>query len=145
MTEPAAATMGLDISEKQSQQDRKEANGLTEKLVNGATSSAEVLAKYQQERDRRLRTDGMNQYIAPSASDRLKHFQNDPWVTSSTPNPGLDKVKSGDRFTAPIVGAGFGGMLFAARLLDAGIDDFVLVDTAGGFGGTWCKNFRRPF
>lgn len=40
-----------------------------------------------------------------------------------------------------IVGAGFGGITFAVRLIQAGFkpEDLLLIDTAGGFGGTWCK------
>ena len=38
-----------------------------------------------------------------------------------------------------IVGAGFGGILSAVKLIQAGInlDDILIVDPAGGFGGTW--------
>lgn len=144
MSEHAAATVSLGIPDKPTLSERKEINNLTEHLVNGANPYAhDVLAKYQHERDKRLRADGMDQYIDPSTSEKLKQFQSDPWVTPDTPNPGLDKVKNGDRFKVLIVGAGFGGMLFAARLLGAGVDDFVLVDTAGGFGGTWYWN-RYP-
>jgi cation diffusion facilitator CzcD-associated flavoprotein CzcO len=42
-----------------------------------------------------------------------------------------------------IVGAGFGGLLFAVRLLQTGFclsDEILLVDKAGGFGGTWWWN-----
>ena len=42
-----------------------------------------------------------------------------------------------------IVGAGFSGIGMAARLKDAGVDDFLLVDDADGFGGTWYWN-RYP-
>jgi cation diffusion facilitator CzcD-associated flavoprotein CzcO len=45
-----------------------------------------------------------------------------------------------------ILGAGFGGLLFAVRLIQTGAftaDDLLLVDKAGGFGGTWYWN-RYP-
>jgi cation diffusion facilitator CzcD-associated flavoprotein CzcO len=38
-----------------------------------------------------------------------------------------------------IVGAGIGGIMWAVKLLKAGfkVEDIVIVDRAGGFGGTW--------
>ena len=42
-----------------------------------------------------------------------------------------------------IVGAGFGGLCAAYRLKAAGIDDFLVLDQAGGVGGTWWWN-RYP-
>jgi cation diffusion facilitator CzcD-associated flavoprotein CzcO len=42
-----------------------------------------------------------------------------------------------------IVGAGFSGIGMAARLKDAGLDDFLIVDDGGGYGGTWYWN-RYP-
>lgn len=106
-------------------------------------SAEDVLRKYKEEREKRLREDGLSQYLDPAQIARLKAFQADPWVTKETPNPGLDRVKNSDRFTVVIIGAGFGGLLFAVRLLQAGIRDFVLIDSAGGFGGTWYWN-RYP-
>lgn len=112
--------------------------------MNGHAISAEdVMEKYRREREKRMRSDGMDQYVDPQLDEKFKQFQADPWVTVDTPNPGLDSAKSGDRHKVLIIGAGFGGMLVAARLLEAGIDDFVMVDIAGGFGGTWYWN-RYP-
>ncbi|GGD84957.1 NAD(P)/FAD-dependent oxidoreductase [Sphingobium cupriresistens] len=42
-----------------------------------------------------------------------------------------------------IVGGGFSGLLAAANLRRSGIQDFVIVDKAGDFGGTWYWN-RYP-
>ncbi|KAJ6005147.1 hypothetical protein N7451_003091 [Penicillium sp. IBT 35674x] len=106
-------------------------------------SPEDILKKYQDERNKRLREDGLSQYLDPATTARLKAFQADPWVTEETLNPGLDRVESGDRFTVVIIGAGFGGLLFAVRLLEAGIRDWVMIDSAGGFGGTWYWN-RYP-
>lgn len=145
MSEVAAATVGDALPIKNPKTvDNTEAGDASEEIQNGhVQNSQEIMDKYRQERDKRLRADGMDQYVDPGTHNKFKHFQVDPWVTPETPNPGFDRVKSGDRFKVLIVGAGFGGLLFAARLLDAGIDDFVLVDTAGGFGGTWYWN-RYP-
>jgi cyclohexanone monooxygenase len=42
-----------------------------------------------------------------------------------------------------IIGAGPGGLCTGKRLLDEGIDDFVLLEKSGGVGGTWNLN-RYP-
>ena len=42
-----------------------------------------------------------------------------------------------------VIGGGFGGMLAAARLKDAGIHDVRIIEKGGGFGGTWYWN-RYP-
>jgi cation diffusion facilitator CzcD-associated flavoprotein CzcO len=39
-----------------------------------------------------------------------------------------------------IIGTGFGGIATAARLQQAGFDDFVLIDRAGDVGGVWRDN-----
>ncbi|KAG6359175.1 hypothetical protein INS49_012695 [Diaporthe citri] len=54
-------------------------------------------------------------------------------------------LEDGQQVQVIILGAGFGGILFAARLVEAGIkpEDIRIVDVAGGFGGTWYWN-RYP-
>ena len=42
-----------------------------------------------------------------------------------------------------VVGGGFGGMLAAARLREAGVDDIRIIEKGGDFGGTWYWN-RYP-
>lgn len=42
-----------------------------------------------------------------------------------------------------VLGGGFSGLLLAYHLRDAGIDDFLILDKAGDFGGTWYWN-RYP-
>ena len=54
-----------------------------------------------------------------------------------------DAAMSSGTHEVLIVGAGFSGIGMAARLKEAGIDDFLLVDDADGFGGTWYWN-RYP-
>lgn len=80
--------------------------------------------------------------------NRLKDFTTDPWLESSG-GPQLDSINSlpelPKRTRILIVGAGYGGLLFAVRLLQSGfaLEDILLVDSAGGFGGTWYWN-RYP-
>ncbi|TLS27311.1 hypothetical protein PpBr36_04270, partial [Pyricularia pennisetigena] len=102
-----------------------------------------VRDKYAQERDKRYHPDGLKQYIVDlAASPEYARYQADPWRTSSNPEPAL---RDGDSCTVLIVGAGFGGILFAASLVKAGMNpaQIRLVDTAMGFGGTWYWN-RYP-
>lgn len=117
----------------------KPAKNLELQATGVAWSELDVIAKYDQERLKRLRDDGNAQYIDPSLNGTLTRFQEDPWVISETLNPGLDKAKNGDKFKIVLVGAGYGGLTTASRLAKAGITDITLVDIAGGFGGTWCK------
>ena len=42
-----------------------------------------------------------------------------------------------------IVGGGFGGLLAAARLREAGVKDIRIIEKGGDFGGTWYWN-RYP-
>jgi len=51
--------------------------------------------------------------------------------------PGTDRVR------IAIIGAGPGGLCMGKRLLDEGIDDFVLLEKSDGVGGTWNLN-RYP-
>lgn len=106
-----------------------------------------TLEKYDQEREKRLRSDGVLQYIDICQSEKFKRFAEDPWYHQ--PGAGHDintQLILKKRHRVLIVGAGYGGLLFAIRLIQSGVftlDDIVLVDSAGGFGGTWYWN-RYP-
>ncbi|KAI7369189.1 hypothetical protein KC354_g2136 [Hortaea werneckii] len=100
--------------------------------------------KYQEEREKRLRSDGLDQYVnlGDSQDPVLEHFRRDPWDDGS--NRSLT-LRNGEHFKFVILGAGIGGLLFAVRLIDAGFkpQDIVVVDAAAGFGGAWYWN-RYP-
>ncbi len=49
-------------------------------------------------------------------------------------------MSTGTHFRVIIIGAGGGGLCAGIRLRQAGIDDFVILDKAGGVGGTWYYN-----
>lgn len=86
-----------------------------------------------------MRAEGTKQYIDLEHSDKFKGFLQDPWAKAGQfPNT---PVPDGGHSKFLIVGAGFGGITFAVRLIQVGFrpEDLVIVDTAGGFGGTWCK------
>ncbi|KAI9150466.1 monooxygenase [Paramyrothecium foliicola] len=110
----------------------------------GQDGLEKIQQKYDAERQKRLRPDGLDQYVKlGSATDqKLRHYLEDPWDDGSSPSlPLKDGIHS--RFI--IVGAGFGGLQLAVRLLEAGClrDDIILVDQAAGFGGAWYWN-RYP-
>lgn len=103
-----------------------------------------VAEKYRNERDKRLRADGVAQYVIPSKHKEYTDYLHDPNVQIGTP---INRpVEDGGRCKVLIVGAGFGGILFAVKLLKTGLrlEDILLVDVAGGFGGTWWWNRFVP-
>ena len=92
--------------------------------------------RYRQEREKRLRDDGLAQY-KPLAGD-YEEFDHDPWV-----EPGFTRDPVDEEPLVLIVGGGFGGMLSAINLIRNGIRDFRIVEKGGDFGGTWYWN-RYP-
>lgn len=77
---------------------------------------------------------------------QLKDFARDPWIGhESSTAPRHDPLATSNHTKIVIIGAGYGGLLFAVRLLQSGIalEDILLVDAASGFGGTWYWN-RYP-
>ena len=94
---------------------------------------AEMLrAKYHQERDKRIRDDGNEQYIEPVG--KFAHYLDDPYVDAKPREPLTDEV------TFAFIGGGFAGLVTGARLKEAGIDDVRIIEKGGDFGGTWYWN-----
>ncbi|KAJ5342801.1 hypothetical protein N7541_011925 [Penicillium brevicompactum] len=103
------------------------------------TSDNEVRksARYDEERQKRWRSDGPFQYT--SYGDNSSDNEAIPEDLGSQKGL-MEKIR------VLIVGAGFGGLLFAVRLLESGFvlaNEIMFVDAAGGFGGTWWWN-RYP-
>lgn len=94
-----------------------------------------VRAKYELERDKRIRPDGVDQFVEVTAD--FSHYADDPYVEQVEREPVNDHVQ------VLIIGAGLGSLIAAVRLQEVGIDDIRIVDTAGDFGGTWYWN-RYP-
>lgn len=92
--------------------------------------------KYRIERERRLRTDASAQYV--EMKGEFARYLDDPWA-----DPDFTREPIDTSVEVLVVGGGFGGMLTAARLRQAGVDDFLMVEKAGDFGGTWYWN-RYP-
>ncbi|KFZ12364.1 hypothetical protein V501_04273 [Pseudogymnoascus sp. VKM F-4519 (FW-2642)] len=92
-----------------------------------------IKKKYIEERDKRLRDDGIDQYV------RLdQERQSDLYADSPSPR---DPIKEEVDFL--IMGGGWGGLLIAVRLIQMGITNIKIVEKAGDFGGVWYWN-RYP-
>lgn len=92
--------------------------------------------KYLAERDKRLRDDANEQYVEVTAE--FSHYVDDPYV-----DPGYTREPLFDSVEMAIIGGGFGGLLMAARMKEAGFSDIRMIEKAGDFGGTWYWN-RYP-
>jgi cyclohexanone monooxygenase len=91
--------------------------------------------RYRRERDKRLRPDGNDQYL--EITGRYGHYLDDPYVART------ERRARHDRVEVAVIGGGFAGLITGARLRQAGIDDFLIIEKGGGFGGTWYWN-RYP-
>ena len=94
-------------------------------------------ARYQAERDKRLRIEGEAQYIELDGD--FAHFaEDDPFApagfTREPLNLDVDVV---------VVGGGFSGIMSGARLKEQGIKDVRIIESGADFGGTWYWN-RYP-
>lgn len=105
---------------------------------------AQTKARYEEERTKRLRSDGNAQFIEVAKSAQYARFADDPWVKPAAIQP-LQVKFPDDRCEMLIVGAGWGGTQNAVRMIESGIpaEDIRIIDPAGGFGGTWYWN-RYP-
>jgi cyclohexanone monooxygenase len=98
---------------------------------------ADVLrAKYREEREKRLRPDGNDQYL--EVTGELAHFVDDPYV-----EPGFTREPLTDEVDVVLIGGGFGGLLAGARLRQLGVEGIRVIEKGGDFGGTWYWN-RYP-
>jgi cyclohexanone monooxygenase len=92
--------------------------------------------KYRQERDRRLRPDANAQYVEVKGD--FRHYIDDPYV-----EPGFTRAPLTDEVEVVVIGGGFGGLMAAAQLRQAGVTDIRIIEKGGDFGGTWYWN-RYP-
>jgi len=97
---------------------------------------ASLKKKYLAERDKRLRTDGNEQYREIKGD--FAHYLDDPYV-----EPGFTRAPLTDDVEVVVIGGGFGGLLAGARLREAGVKDLRMIEKGGDYGGTWYWN-RYP-
>ena len=96
-----------------------------------------VRARYKAERDKRVRTDGEAQYI--EVAGQFAHYaEEDPYA-----DPNFSRDPVAEDLEIAVIGGGFSGLLAGARLREAGLDDFRIIEAGGDFGGTWYWN-RYP-
>ncbi|WP_353257139.1 NAD(P)/FAD-dependent oxidoreductase [Hyphomonas sp.] len=105
------------------------------KVQSNPVDKEAIRERYRIERDKRLRSDGNDQYtrIAGLFDDYLE----DPYTPVTPRAPKTDHV------TFAFVGGGFAGLVTGARLKEAGITDVRIIERGGDFGGTWYWN-RYP-
>ena len=107
----------------------------TESVTSGPIDREALRVRYREERDKRLREDGNEQYIEPIG--RFARLLDDPYVEP------VEREARFDEVTVALIGGGFAGLVTGARLKQAGIDDVRIIETGGDFGGAWYWN-RYP-
>lgn len=104
-------------------------------MANPKIDKEALTRKYSEERDKRLRKDGNDQYI--EVRGQLSHYLEDPY------SPVKEREPKTDHVTIAFIGGGFAGLVTGARLAEAGIKDVRIIEKGGDFGGTWYWN-RYP-
>ncbi|KAL0941610.1 cyclohexanone monooxygenase [Colletotrichum truncatum] len=95
-------------------------------------NTAAIKAKYEEERAKR-NIIGVSQFKHAQGSNA--RFKSDVLKPTARRDPVTLKTST------LICGAGFAGLVTSVNLKQThGIDDFVIIDKAGGFGGTWYWN-----
>src|SRR5205814_6546613 len=89
-----------------------------------------VREKYQQERAKRM-TESRGVIHDLKGDARFAEYVRDPFTPFVERDP---LVEDAD---VAIIGAGMSGVVVGAKLRDAGLRRIVLIDRAGGIGGTW--------
>lgn len=92
--------------------------------------------KYNEERVKRLRPDGNEQYQQMKGD--FSYFLDDPYVEQP-----INRAPLEDEVEVAIIGGGLGGLLAGARMREAGIEDIRMIEKGADFGGTWYWN-RYP-
>jgi cation diffusion facilitator CzcD-associated flavoprotein CzcO len=91
--------------------------------------------KYADERAKRLRPDGNDQYLEFTGT--FTGLLTDPYTEQ------VERAPKRDHVTFAFIGGGFAGLVTGARLKEAGVADVRIVEKGGDFGGTWYWN-RYP-
>ncbi|KAK4171480.1 hypothetical protein QBC36DRAFT_93931 [Triangularia setosa] len=110
---------------------------------------ASLQQKYTEEASKRFRPDGTSQYVnlADARNARIHDLGGDPWVDHAALNAKTSAVKDGGKYKFVILGGGYGGLITAVKLIEAGLvndsNDLRIIEAGGGYGGTWYWN-RYP-
>jgi cyclohexanone monooxygenase len=93
-------------------------------------------AQYIREREKRIHPAGQQQYIRPIGK-QADRFMADPHTPTAPRNPISEELD------VAVLGAGWGGIMAAYHLTQAGVTNLRNIDHAGDFGGVWYWN-RYP-
>ncbi|WP_174300369.1 NAD(P)/FAD-dependent oxidoreductase [Caulobacter sp. S45] len=110
---------------------------LTDQSTSTARPDFDLLRqRYREERDRRTPSDaGERRYL--DIEQGFSHLLDDPYGER------VERAALDEDVDVLVVGGGFGGLLTAARLRDAGVEHIRIVESGSDFGGTWYWN-RYP-
>jgi cyclohexanone monooxygenase len=97
---------------------------------------AALKAKYRQERERRVRQEGEQQYVEVEG-DYSSFWVQDPYSDR------INRDSISQEIDVAILGGGFAGLMAGAHVRQKGIGDFRIIEFGGDFGGTWYWN-RYP-
>ena len=97
---------------------------------------AALREKYLAERDKRLRPEGQKQYLATEEGFE-DFYEADPHKPVEPREPVVEDTD------VVVLGGGFAGLIAGARLTQAGVTGFRILELAGDFGGVWYWN-RYP-
>ena len=100
----------------------------------GPIDTGALRRKYAEERDKRLRPDGNDQYLR--LTGEYARYLDDPYT------PWTERAPRTGHRTVVCIGGGFAGLVVGARLREAGVD-VRIIEKGGDFGGTWYWN-RYP-
>jgi cation diffusion facilitator CzcD-associated flavoprotein CzcO len=98
-------------------------------------SSEALREKYRQERDKRIRPEGNEQYLQPTG--RFAHLLQDPYTQR------VERAPLHDEVDVALIGGGFSGLVTGARLKQAGVASVRILEGGGDVGGAWYWN-RYP-
>ncbi|MEY3362092.1 MAG: hypothetical protein RL531_1811 [Actinomycetota bacterium] len=98
------------------------------------TSLEAARARYDAERAKRVRDEGLAQYRSLDEFD----LDRDPWA-----DPDFAREPVVEETEVVVLGGGWAGMLAAIHLGERGITDYRIIEKAADFGGTWYWN-RYP-
>ncbi len=112
---------------------------MTSTLSTGTTISFDpkvLKQKYAEERNKRLHPNGIHQYHRVEGT--FDQSVDDPYIIEPLKRDPIE-----EDCDVLVIGGGYGGLLVAARLAEAGVTNIRIVEKAGDFGGTWYWN-RYP-
>src|SRR3954467_1292336 len=96
-------------------------------VANASVDKEALRRKYREERDKRLRPEGNDQYVR--LTGRFAHYADDPYT------PFVERAPKRDHVTVAFIGGGFAGLVTGARLKEAGVDDVPILNKAGAVRG----------